>query len=99
MRITTAVAILLLVVPAWAKKEINPADYPLSAHVRSVSVTRMPTVGRVSNDSGETARVRAIVIRSTEVRVCSTIYTSDHTCPALKAGMDVPARVADKRDF
>ncbi|HET9166100.1 MAG TPA: hypothetical protein VFP11_08890, partial [Candidatus Angelobacter sp.] len=91
------VFILLLSAAAWAKNN-DPANYPLQAHVLKSSTVTAHTRGKVRSNDGTVSRVRMTSTETaTEVQIGKTIYTSEQTCSFLKAGMDVSAKLEDKK--
>jgi hypothetical protein len=79
MKISSIFALTLLFASsAWATKDLNPADYPITAHVNSAIFTHTtaPSNSRV-----------------TELRIGNLIYVSDTICKEAKVGTDYPARI------
>lgn len=68
----------LLVCPAWAKKHLNPTDYPAKAHVNSAIFTHTtaPSNSRV-----------------TELQIGNLVYVSNRICREAHVGTTYPARV------
>lgn len=99
--------VLLLMSSAAAKKDTDPANYPLVAHIVSVSINRVHLISRESgsvedNSSGHeyqtSGRTNGVAEqRSTELRIGKIIYTSEDICNPLRAGMDVPAGLNEKK--
>jgi hypothetical protein len=84
-----AITMLLLISSAWAKKDLNPADYPLTAHVVSNQSTRV----RTSSYSQKTGYANGVATqRSTDISIGNIVYTSsDEICGVMTVGMDYPA--------
>jgi hypothetical protein len=85
MRVIPSFALsLLVVIPAWAEKDLNPADYQLTAHVNSAIFTHTtaPSNSRV-----------------TEVQIGNLIYVANEICKEAAVGSSYPARVEGRRIF
>ena len=79
MRIFPTIALaLLLVGSARADKDLNPTDYPMTAHVISAIFTHTtaPSNSRV-----------------TELQIGNLIYVSDSICKEATVGANFPARI------
>lgn len=82
MKMIPATALLLLLVsPAMADKDLNPADYSLTAHVNSAIFTHTtaPSNSRV-----------------TELQIGGLIYVSNRICKEAAVGANFPARVVGR---
>jgi hypothetical protein len=74
--------VALLVGSAHAEKNINPADYPMVAHVVSAVFTHTTAPSNV---------------RTTELRVGNLIYVASSICKDAVVGSDFPARIDGKK--
>ena len=85
MKIVSTVALtILFVVPAWANKDLNPADYPMTAHVNSAIFTHTtaPSNSRV-----------------TELQIGNLIYFANEICKEATVGSSFQARVEGRKIF
>ncbi len=90
-----AVAMLVLTAVAWgARKDLNPADYPNTAHVVSIVNRERQT----EYDPVTGRRIYGVTnIRRTEIQIGSVIFESDQLCDQAHVGFDYPARFDGKK--
>lgn len=90
----TALCVLLMLIPAWAKKD---TDYPLTAHIVAVERVDNMDISPVSNINtgvitGTT--VTGDVYERVEIKINGATYiTHGRRVKKLEVGSDVPARM------
>jgi hypothetical protein len=76
-------------------KDLNPADYPLTAHIRGTHTTRGggPTSSYNAQTDQYSYGSNYYRVTETEVQIGQLIHQVDRRCKNLQLGADVPARI------